>query len=89
MVSVNHVKSVLSVKERQKPESAAVNINDLPHIPVFPEFIPISQLNVSKAMLIIVIKSGKIQIFVFQKIIIGISTASMTVTYDYITGVFI
>ena len=60
MVSVDHIKSVFLIKTGQKMEGIVVNIYDLTHISVFPQLIPISQLNISEAALIIMGKGGKV-----------------------------
>ena len=57
-----------------------MDFNNLAHSPVFPEFIPVAQLYIGKSVAVIMIQRGKVQIVVFQKVIVGISAAPVAVT---------
>ena len=59
-----------------------MDIDNLAHAPVFPEFIPISQFNIGKTKLVIVFQGSEIQMLVFQKIIIRGTVSSVTITED-------
>ncbi len=79
MVPVNQIQPSGVIKQGQEPEHVVVDFDNLAHFPVFPELIPVSQLDIGKTAIIIVFQGGKIKILVFQKIIVGISAASVAV----------
>ena len=86
VVSVDHIEPVVLIKPGQLPEYVTMDFFDLFHIPVFPEFVSISQFNVGVAALIIIVQSGEIEMAVFQKIV-ALGTASpVTVTEKHITA---
>lgn len=63
-----------------------MDINDLFHIPVFPEFISVAQLNIGKTLGVIMVQGSKIQILIFQKIITPAPVAAVAVTDDHIAA---
>lgn len=70
VVAVKQIKSVLSVKEGEKLEDIAVDFDNLLHVSVFPQFIPIPQLDISKTIGTIIFQGRKIKALVLEKIII-------------------
>jgi hypothetical protein len=86
MIAVYHIESALSAVQGKEPEHVAVYFDDLAHFPVFPELIPVSQLNIGKSPLIVVRKGRKIKVLIFQKVVVGISPAPVTVADDGIAA---
>lgn len=82
MVAVEKVQTVFLIELFEKPEYVAVDIDDIFHASVFPKLIPVAQLNIGKALSVIMLQRGKIQVLVFEKIIGGISYASMAVAHE-------
>ena len=68
------------MKTGEQEEDIAVGFDNLLHAAVFPKFIPISQFDVGITCFIIVLQGGKIQVLVFQEIIVGVPYAAVTVT---------
>lgn len=79
VVAINHIQSVLVVKQREEPEYIVVNFNYLAHFSVFPELIPVPELDIRKTALVIMREGSEIQILIFQEIVVGISAASVAV----------
>ena len=63
-----------------------MDVDDLLHIPVFPEFISIAQLDIGKTLGVIMAQGSKIQILIFQKIITPAPVAAVAVTDDHIAA---
>lgn len=86
VIAVDKIQAVFLMKLFEKPEDIVVDINDVFHVSVFPKLIPIPQLNIGKPLSVVMFQRGKIQMLVFQKIIGGISHASVTVAHQNIAG---
>lgn len=86
MISVNHIKPVLLMKQGEEPEHIVMNFNDLAHSPVFPQLIPVSQLNIGKTLLIVMVQSRKIKVLVFEKVVVGIAPAAVAVADDSVAA---
>lgn len=80
MVSIEQIESFLSVEKGEEPEYIIVYFNDLAHLSVFPQFIPIPQFYISESICVIVFQRREIQVQVFQKIVIGTAIPPMAVT---------
>ena len=65
MVSVDHVKAALFLEKREQPEYIAMYLNNLFQSPIFPQFISVTQFNISVTGLIIIPECCKIQVLVF------------------------
>ncbi len=86
VVAIEKIQPVLLIELFEKPKDIAVDIDDILHVSVFPKFIPIPQFNIGKSLSVIVFQSGKIEMLVFEKVIGGVSDASVTVTHQDIAG---
>ena len=84
MVAIDQVKPVFLIKLRHQPEGVAVYVYNLGHGTVFPEFIAVTQLDISKIIHIIILKCCKKQILVFQEIIRRGTVAPVAVTHQNI-----
>ena len=62
---------------------------DLFHVAVLPQFVPVSQFNVSKSGLIIILQGGIIEITVFEKIVIRRAASPVAVTKKNIFRILI
>lgn len=86
VVAVEKIQPLLLIELFEQPKHIAVHVNDILHISVFPKFIPVTQLDIGKALPIIMFQRGKVQMLVFQKIVGRVSHTSMAVTYQDIAG---
>ena len=64
-----------------------MDIDDLRHVPVFPQFVAVPQFDIRKAILIVMGQGGKVQILIFQEIIAPASVAAVTVADDDVAAV--
>ena len=60
MVAIDHIQAVLPVEEGEEPEHITVDLNNLAHSPVFPQLIPVSQLNIGETLGIIMVQGSKV-----------------------------
>ena len=60
VVSVKHVKTSLPVKMREQAENIAVYGYNLCHIFIFPQFITVTQFNISISQPVVKIQAAKI-----------------------------
>ena len=67
MVAVEKIQSILLIELFEKPEDIAVHINNIFQASVFPELIPIPQLDIGKALPVIMLQRGKVQMLIFSK----------------------
>jgi hypothetical protein len=63
-----------------------MDFNNLAHLSVFPQLIPVAKLYIGESLTVVMIQCSKIQVVVFQKIVVGISAASVAVTDDHIAA---
>lgn len=82
MISIDKIESVLPVEKRQQPEYVVVDFDNPAHLAVFPQFIAVSQFDVSIPLRIIMLQSGKIQVLVFEEVIVGAAVSPMAVADD-------
>lgn len=80
MVAIDHIKSFFVIEKGKFMKYITVNFLDLFHVSVFPKFVPIAQFNISIPLLIIMSQCRKIEILVFQKIIIVGAIPAVAVT---------
>ena len=67
------------VKPRQNAENVAVNLDNLLHGAVFPQFVPVPEFDARIAVPVIIFQRRFIQMLVFEKIIVGTAGSAMTV----------
>ncbi len=70
MVSVQHIQTPLGLEKGQEPENISVSFDDLFHTSVFPQLIPVTQLNIGVPCPVIVLQGRKIEILIFEKIVV-------------------
>ena len=63
-----------------------MDVDDLLHIPVFPEFISVAQFDIGKTLGVIMAQGSEIQILIFQKIITPAPVAAVAVTDNHIAA---
>jgi hypothetical protein len=69
MIPIEHIKTSGPVKLGHQPEGITVGLNDRIDTSVLPEFITVSQFDISISSFIIIGQSGEEQVLVIQKII--------------------
>ena len=74
------------MKPAHHPEYVAVDLYDAFRAPIFPQFVPIADLHIRVATVIIVLQRMKADILVAGKIIIPAAVASMAVAEKHITA---
>lgn len=79
MISIEQIEPFLFVEEGKKPEYIIVYFDDLAHLSVFPQFIPVTQFYIGEPVGIIVFQCREIQVLVFQEVIIGTAIPPMAV----------
>lgn len=84
MVAVQQIEAFLPVKLRQQLKHITVTLNNLCHVAIFPQFVPISQLDVGISRFQIMLQGSSIERLIFQKVIIGTADAPMTVAEKHI-----
>jgi hypothetical protein len=89
MVSIDTVKFVLFKKFCQNIKTMLVHIFNGIHISVFPQFISISKLNISKIPMEIIIQSCNINKFIFCKIVVCLSDSSVAVAENNIPALHV
>lgn len=82
VISIEHIESVLLIEEGKQPEHIIVDFDDLTHAAHFPQFIAVTQFNIGIVMGIIIFQGSKIQILIFQEVIIGGAISPMAVADD-------
>lgn len=65
VVSIEKIQPVFLAKLCEEPEDIAVDIHDIFHVSVFPQFIAIAQFDISISLSVIMFQRGKIQVLVF------------------------
>ena len=86
MVSIQYEKAACAVVARQHPEDMIVDrLYDVKGA-IFLELIAIAQFNISKTMVIIILKCSKAEILILKKIIVISSISPVAVTEQDITG---
>ena len=80
MVPVEHVEPVLAMKFPEQAEHVVVNVYDPGKRMIFPQLIAVSQFQISITLLKIMLERRKVQVLVFQEIVIGVAHTPMTVT---------
>ena len=88
VIAVDFTESAPFLKRFQLLVYFAVNFFNSRQAAVFPQFFPISKLQIVKSFPEIMLKRGKIQMLIPKKVIRHISTASVTVAKDRIPAVF-
>lgn len=86
VVAVEKIQPILQIELLEQPEDITVDINDIFHASVFPQFISVTQFDIGEASSVIMLERGKIQMLVFEKIIGRSSDASMTIAHQDIAG---
>lgn len=89
MVAVQHVQTSLAMEAGEKGKDVAMCLNNLTHAAVFPKFVPVAKFNISITKPEVMLQGGKIEILVFEKIVIGGSDAPVTVAEKNIFCVLI
>ena len=65
VVPVKHIQAVLFMKAGEEKKHIAMGFDDLFHTAVFPQFVPVSQLNVGVTRFVIILQCGEVQVLVF------------------------
>jgi len=86
MVAVEQIQPVFLVELPEKPEDITMNIENVFHTSVFPQFVPVAQFDIGKTLPVIVFQCSEIQVLVLKKVVGGITNASVTVTHQNIAG---
>lgn len=69
VIAIQQIEPPLPVKQGEEPEYIVVDLYDLAHAPVFPQFVTVAQLDIGEALGIIVLQGSKIQVLIFQEIV--------------------
>ena len=87
VIAIEQEKAVFLIKPGHKPENVVVDVDNLIHIPVFPQFIPIPQFDIGKALVVVMLQGSEIEVLIFQEVIAPTAISTMAVTDKDITAV--
>jgi hypothetical protein len=65
MVAIEQIQPVLLIKLLEKPEYIAVNVHDIFHAAVLPQFVSVSKFDIGKSLTVIMFQCGEIKVLVF------------------------
>lgn len=86
VIPIQQIEPSLPVKQGEEPEHIVVDLDDLAHAPVLPQFVPVPQFDIGVALGVIMLQGRKIQVLIFQKIVAPGAVAPMTVADEHIAA---
>ena len=86
VIAVEKIQPAPFLKSGKHTVDIVVDLGDIAQLPVFPQFFPVSQLDISETAPLIMFQRRVVEMLVFQKIVGGSTHAPVTVTYENIFG---
>ena len=86
VITVECIESLICIKARDGAKAVGMRFFYLGKRAVFPQFVAVSKFDVNEFLPIIIVQCGKIQIFIFEEVIICISDTAVTVRKENVAG---
>lgn len=86
MIPIDGIHTAGGIEAGKQRKGIGMDFSDFLKAAVFPQFVPVAQLQIGKAPAIIVLQGSQIKIFIFQEIVIDITDAPVTVAKQNVFG---
>lgn len=89
VITVECIESLICIKARDGAKAVGMRFFYLGKRAVFPQFVAIAELNINEFLPIIIVQRCEVQIFIFEKVVIGVSDAAVAVGKEGIAGLVV